>query len=140
MRDWSGFDIADWLIEQGVVRKFGSVQDCDGLTPHEGVTFDGEPINDGYFWVTSFVDLDYMSFLLIDVRSHTDDRSETRDYLAIGIGGYRRREVEWWNRPRRVDEPWEEGRLGDALTWFAGFIEEYLRHDDELLDKAIDGA
>ncbi len=116
----SGIEIAHRFIEDHG-RQF-NVQTADGIMQRK----DSEEYGYDYVWVMATVDLDYLMYYLLDVRTaHSDNSDETRDFLFVASGpsGV---QCCWHNQPIQFSASADDhsDRLHAGLTWLAGQIQD----------------
>lgn len=118
----SGVQIANWFNENHA-KRLHQFQTADGLDlVREGTNY-------CYVWLTSYVDMDYEGYFLLEVRTSNED-TETRDFLVVRLG-CKGMACEWYNKPIRTTEPAHEHRwhLRDGMVWFADWIQSDLEVD-----------
>lgn len=111
----SGAEIAEWFRREHAPR-LNSFQEYDGL----------DLVRDGsdycYVWLKAYVDLDFVGYFLLDVRTSVGSQ-ETRDFLLVWDGF--EQGFEWRNRPIESGAGSEvhRARLKDGMAWMADRID-----------------
>ena len=120
----SGIEIAHHFVDKYALN-YIHAQSADGF----------DLVRDGneycYMWMKAYVDYDYLSCFLLDIRTYVDGE-ETRDFLFVA-NVFGRVICEWHNRPIAFSASTQDHRerFLAGMTWFAERIELQMETEIE---------
>lgn len=114
------FSIANWWLDNNL---YALPQGCDGFTFARNNLL--RPATYGYVWQELYLDLDYYSAYLLDVRRSGMDGHEERQFLFVGVKHCDLTAALWHDVhvPFRMDGG---ERMISALRWFPDVVESWL--------------